>query len=234
MTLTMPTPPTAASTSTRAALIDSAALANAVEKPKLWPMCGMSLSIVLGTPTMPICRPRRSISTDDVVRAAHRSVAADDHQDVDAELDEPVDDHGRVLRAARRAEDRAAALVDACDRLGGQRYDVVAELRDQPGVAVLEADHVAHAVVRVELEDDRADDVVEAGAEAAAGHDADLGRGWVEEDLVARAARLERRQLVERDSARGDQRERVVVQDPVVLADVVLVGLATLDVHREG
>ena len=92
------------------------------------------------------------------------------------------------------------SLMRATDS-GVSVHDVVAELGDQAGVAVLEADHVAYAVVGVELEHDRADDVVEAGAQSAAGDDADLGGGRVEEDLLSRAARLERRQVLERHAA---------------------------------
>jgi hypothetical protein len=169
----------------------------------------------------------------DVVSATHRAVAADDHQDVDAELDEAVDDRDGVLCAAGRSEDRPAALVDARDVLGGELDDVVPVGLDDACVAVLEADDVAHAVVGVQLEHDGADDVVQPRAQPAARDDPDLRGGRVEEDRAPWPAGLERRQLVEREAARRDQLDRVVVQDAVVLADVVLIGLALADVHRE-
>ena len=58
MSFTSPTPPTAACASTWAALIALAAALNEVTNPKLWPMKGMSLSMVFGIPMTPICRSR--------------------------------------------------------------------------------------------------------------------------------------------------------------------------------
>ena len=54
ISLTRPTPPIAERASIIAELIDFAAAPNAVTKPKLWPMNGMSLSIVFGMPITPI------------------------------------------------------------------------------------------------------------------------------------------------------------------------------------
>jgi len=51
MSFTSPTPLGVEAASVCAAAMDSAARANAVWNPKLWSMYGMSLSIVLGTPT---------------------------------------------------------------------------------------------------------------------------------------------------------------------------------------
>ena len=62
ISFTRPTPPGAERASMCAARIDSVARENAVRKPKLWSMNGMSLSIVFGTPTIAIrsLRARRS------------------------------------------------------------------------------------------------------------------------------------------------------------------------------
>jgi hypothetical protein len=49
--LTSPIPFAVDVASTRAARMASLAWENAVWKPKLWSMCGMSLSIVFGMPT---------------------------------------------------------------------------------------------------------------------------------------------------------------------------------------
>ena len=72
ISLTRPTPFGADCASTRAARIDSAACADAVWKPKLWSMNGMSLSIVFGIPTTAIFSPRSATSS--AIRSAPCSV----------------------------------------------------------------------------------------------------------------------------------------------------------------
>ena len=150
ISLTSPTPPTAEWASTIAALIDFAASVKEVTKPKLWPMNGMSLSIVFGMPITPIVSPRRSDGVGDLGRAAHRAVAADHEQQVDAERDQPVHHLVGVLRAARGAEHRAALSVDAVHDLRGQS-DRLGSALDQPGVPGAEAGHLADPVVLGEL-----------------------------------------------------------------------------------
>ena len=101
-----------------AARIDSVACENAVRKPKLWSMNGMSLSIVFGTPTTAIRSSRSAITRGDRLGAVQRAVAADHEQDVDPELLQAVDDLLGILPAARAAEDRAAVLVDVAHQSG--------------------------------------------------------------------------------------------------------------------
>ena len=60
-------------------------------------MNGMSLSIVLGTPTTAIAQLALGDDPGDLLGAVQRAVAADDEQDVDAELLEAVDDLLGVL-----------------------------------------------------------------------------------------------------------------------------------------
>ena len=125
-------------------------------------------------------------------RAAHAAVAADDEQDVDPELDEGVDHLPGVLVAARAAEDRAAVVVDVPHGVAGRaRRRRSRCFGDQARVAVAEAVDVRDAVVLGELLDDPADHVVEPGAQAAAGHDADVRGVGVEVDPsgAARPAR---------------------------------------------
>ena len=62
MSRTSPTPFAVDFASTRAARIASLARLNAVWKPKLWSISGMSLSMVLGMPTTAIRRPRSPIT----------------------------------------------------------------------------------------------------------------------------------------------------------------------------
>ena len=163
-------------------------------------------------------------------RAAHRPVAADDEQDVDAEVDEAVGHHLGVLGAPRAAEDGAALLVDRRDRVRGERDRGRPRPGTRPAKPCRNPTTSSTRVVRVELEDEPADDVVEAGAEAAAGDDADPRGAGLEEDPTPGAARFERRELVEGQLPRAQQLHRVVEEHPVVLVDVVLVGAAPRDV----
>ena len=154
-------------------------------------------------------------------RAAHAAVAADDEQDVDPELDEGVDHLPGVLVAARAAQDRAAVVVDVADGVQVELDDALAVLRRQARVAVAEAVDVRDAVVLGELLDDPADHVVEPGAQAAAGHDADVRGVRVEVDLPARPGRLEAGQLVDGHPALQQYGDGVVHEHAVVLVDVV-------------
>ena len=169
----------------------------------------------------------------DAVRTVQRAVAADHEEDVDATALQRVDHDADVLRAARGAEHRAAALVDRLDVLGREVDRAEAVLGHEAGEPVAEAGHVSHAVVLVQLQHEGADDVVETGAQATARHDADPGLPGLEVDVGARAARLEGRHLVERQAAGAHELDGVVEQDAVVLADVVLVRGASADVRRE-
>ncbi len=124
---------------------------------------------------------------DEVVSPAHRAVATDHEQDVEAELDEPVDDDDGVLGSTRTAEDRASAFVDLVDTLRRQPHGLVAELGNESRVAMPEARHVIDRVVRMELEDEGSDDVVEAGTQATARDDADAGVAGFEEQSAPRS-----------------------------------------------
>ena len=202
MSLTMPTPPGAERASMWAARIDSVARENAVRKPKLWSMNGMSLSIVFGTPTTAMRSPRCGDHAGDLLRAVQRAVAADHEQDVDAHLLEAVDDLLRVLAAARAAEDRAAVLVDAAHDVGVELHDLVPVAGDEALVAVAEAEDPAHAVVARELHHQAADDVVEPGAETAAGDDARRA-SWTGRRRSCAAGRRPRSPAAPRRARRG-------------------------------
>ena len=155
----------------------SVANATAVSKPKQLVVPTMSLSIVLGTPT--IGMPRELNSMGD----GERAVAADHDERAEAHLVEHLDDAvGVVARAVRgfdrvreriaavdRAENRAAEPQDAGD-VARREHARPAGL-DQAVEAVFEADAL-DAAVGAGL-DHRTDDRVEAGCVAAAGEDAD-------------------------------------------------------------
>ncbi len=134
----------------------------------------------------------------DGVGAALRSVAADAEQHVDAFGAQEVHDDLRVLRSARGAEHRAAELVHGVDEIRRQQQWRLAERRVQTLVAVADAIDLAHAVVVVELQEDRANHVVQPGAESAAGHDRRTCRRRVEEHVIARAGPLEGQRGIDR------------------------------------
>ena len=193
---TSPTPFAVDFASTRAARIASLARLKAVWKPKLW---SMQRDVVVdrlrdaddGDPQAPL-----GDHPDDLHRAAHRPVAADDEQHVDVEPLEAVDDLLGVLVAARGAQDGAAVDGDVAHRGSGLSsttswpYD-----GDEPLVAVLDADDPAHLVVVGQVAHEAGDHVVEARAEPAAGDDRGAGLRRVEEDLAAGPAGLQAGQV---------------------------------------
>ena len=160
-------------------------------------------------------------------RALLRAVAADREQHVEVEPLDGVHDVGDpVAAAARGAEEGAADLVHLVDGLGVQRLDADVELGEEAAVAVADARDSAHAVAEPEAAHDGADDVVDAGAEPAAGDDArvDVARG--EEYLLARSGLLEETAAVEAcllPFARVD-----VVADELVVGHVIGEGIAHL------
>ncbi len=77
------------------------------------------------------------------------------------------------------------------DGLRPQQQRRVAVPRDEPLVAVSEAVHFRDGVAVMKLGDEAADDVIEAGTEAAAGHDRRGGFCGVEEEVLARAGGFE-------------------------------------------
>ena len=120
----------------------------------------------------------------EVVRAALRAIAADGEQDVHAAPDEIVHRDADVHRPARRTENRAAFLMNVVDELGGDRDRLHTARRIEPAVTAAETKHLRDAVAVVQFEEERADDVVEAGTQATAGHDAGPGLPRVEEELA--------------------------------------------------
>jgi hypothetical protein len=132
--------------------------------------------------------------------AADRPVATDDEQDVDAEFDESVDHHLRILRAPGGAEDGAALLIDLGDPFGGQLHGLMTRRLDQAGESIAETHDIVDAVVRLELHHQATDDVIESGTQTPAGDDADLRRPWRVEHDPARAARFQGGHLAQRHS----------------------------------
>jgi hypothetical protein len=124
----------------------------------------------------------------------------------------------------RRAKCRGSSrLRGGCRRRGLPCQDdrLGTEARDQARVAVPKADDVLDAVAPGELEDQTADDVVDSRTETPARHDRASETPRVEEYLVARAGKLERRGPSEVPLVLLDLRNPVVDRHPVGLPHIV-------------
>ena len=189
MSLTSPMPLRAPLASTCALRITSTAAANALSKPKLRSMKWMSLSMVLGMPMTATGSLRRSSSATIFVAALSVPSPPITNSAPRPSASMRVDHLARILPAARAAEQRAALVVDRRDQLGPEAQRRVPEARDHALEAVAKAEDLLDAVGVRQLEHQPAHDVVDAGAEAAAGDDPAAQLGRVEEDAVARARR---------------------------------------------
>ena len=112
-------------------------------------MNGMSLSIVFGTPDDRDPQLALGDHLGDRQRAAQRAVAADDEQDVDAQLLQAVDDLLRVLLPRE-----VPRIVPPSSLMSRTTSGVEVDHRlpvpgDEPLVAVAEARDPVHAVVAV-------------------------------------------------------------------------------------
>ena len=156
----------------------SVANATAVSKPKQLVVPTMSLSIVLGTPT--IGMPRHA----ELVGDGERAVAADDDERVEPHLVEHLDDAVGVVAACRPTSRSDAAnglprlivprIVPPSRRMPVTSRGV--STRERPGSIRPSklSSRPMHSMPAVGGGlDDRADDRVEAGCVAAAGEDAD-------------------------------------------------------------
>ena len=130
-------------------------------------------------------------------RGLHGAVATNDVEDVDVHAFEGVNDLFRALRATGRTEDSATEGVDLGDVAGGEFHDIVVVFGDEALKAVTDAKDGAHAVTVIGFQDDGADNVVQAGAEAATGNDSGLGLAGVVIDMGAGAGLFEEEGSVE-------------------------------------
>ena len=159
--------------------------------------------------------PRRFLA--DRLRPAQRPVPADRKEHPDAELVQVLRHFGRVLRAAGRSEHRSAALVDPVHGLGRQFERLVPKPADQAFVAETKAVDLRHAVLGVQVQDDGADDVVQSGAEASAGHDPAREPRRIEEQHAPRAGGLHGRRPRASGQAAVDSLEGRVVEHPFIV-----------------
>lgn len=127
----------------------------------------------------------------DAQRGLHGAVAADDEQGADVAPLQEVHDFLGGLRPPGGPEDGAPEPVDVGHGGGGELKELVLVLGDEPFQAVGDAKDGRHVVGVVALEDDGPYDVVDPGAQAAAGHDGALGPRRVEVEAAAGAGGLE-------------------------------------------
>ena len=126
-----------------------------------------------------------------IVPAALRAIAADGEEDVHAARDEVFHRAPYVHRPARRAENRAALLMNAIDELRRDLHRLDAARRIEPAVTAAKAEHLRDAVAVVQFEEERADDVVQPRTQPAARHDSRARLLRIEEKLLPRPRQLE-------------------------------------------
>ncbi len=148
---------------------------------------------------------------------AQGSVAPDTEQQVDLHRLQGVDHGAGILVAARRAQNGSAALVNLIHQRRCQVHRGVAVFGHQALISVPEALDRRDVVVMKEHRHQTLDDVVEAGAQAAAGDDAGPRVRGAMEELRARAGFLEGRECF------GSLLERADVLDLAGKGDLVLI-----------
>ena len=205
-----------------AARIDSVAREKAVRKPNEWSMKGMSLSIVFGTPTIAIRSPRSAITP-----AISCAPCSEPSPPITNRTLTPTCSRQSTISSGSWRPRELPRIVPPSSLMplttsASSSMSSVPVAGDEALVAVAEADDAAHAVVPGELHHEAADDVVEPGAEPAAGDDPDPRLGRVEEDLAPRAAGLEAGQLLDGHAARAGQAGGVVEQHAVARVDLVV------------
>ncbi len=145
------------------------------------------------------------------------AAAADHEEDADVHALQGVRDFLDILGAAARSDHHTAAFVDVDHLVRGEVQHVIAVAGNEPAQAVAHAGNVAHTVAVVQLEHDRADDVVQPRAEPPAGDQGALELAGVEVDALARPGQLVgRRQGAVRKRFTGPVHGDVD-QDPVLL-----------------
>ncbi len=164
--------------------IASSAVLTAVSNPNVATVPDTSLSIVFGTPTMrtPISNNLCAIASEPSPPIAMnawmprlRALSINSALRSTSTMDAVGLPHGIRERVSpiRRAQDRAAQVLDSPDRFARQRNDVV--LAKEPHVTALDAEHVPASIER--RQHGGANDGVEAWGVAAPGADGD-SHGW--------------------------------------------------------
>jgi hypothetical protein len=127
----------------------------------------------------------------EIICAALRAVAAHGEEDVHPARDEILHGSPDVHRPARRAENRAALLMNAIDELRCDLHRLHAARRIEPAVTAAKAEHLGDAIAVVKFEKERADDVVESRTQTSARHDARARLLRIEKEFRSRPRQLE-------------------------------------------
>jgi hypothetical protein len=122
-----------------------------------------------------------------IIRPALRSITTDGEENVYVSRNEIVNRSANVDRTPRSAENRSPMLMNVINKRWRNLYRLHSALRIEPRVSAAEAQHFSHAVAIMQLEKQRANDVVETGTQTAARHNAGACLFRVEEKFRARA-----------------------------------------------
>ena len=127
--------------------------------------------------------PRREHSSINLMCAALCAVASDAKKDIDSQFFQEIDHCRRILRAARGAQNRAAFSMNILDHFHRQWNRRLAVLLVETQISVPNTQNIFHAVVHVQFQENRTNDVVQSGTQSAAGHNGRLGVLGIEKDF---------------------------------------------------
>ena len=126
----------------------------------------------------------------ELVAAALGTVATDGEQDMHVALDQVVHSSSHVDGTARSAKDCSAVMVNLINEFRREYYRLGTVRRIKALIAASKPQDFHHSVGVMELEKKRADHVVQAWTQAAAGHDSGAGPPWIEKQLRTRPGEL--------------------------------------------
>ena len=126
----------------------------------------------------------------ELVAATLGAVTANSEQDVHVAPDQIIHGGRHIDRTARGAKDRPAVLVNVINEGRRQHCRFLAARRIKTLITASKPQHFRNSVGMMEFKKKRADHVVQAGAQAAAGHDAGACLRRVEKQFVSRPGQL--------------------------------------------
>src|ERR1041385_9169262 len=124
--------------------------------------------------------------------AALRAIAADREQHIDPAPNQVVHRHYRVHRTARSIQHGAAGLVNVFHDLSGQFDRLLSSRRIQSTIAVAKTEDFLHAIAMMQLQEQRANDVIEPRTKTAARDNARASFRRVKKQFLAGSGPLEK------------------------------------------